>query len=694
MKIYKNKIYLFFGLLFLFIFTNPTKIFSQTNNCINYAGFIGSFESDFDNKGRQFGFNTYFPNKDYRNLIVKFSLDPINKAEGNFSQKIEVIRENTISDLDYFNFYLSGYSILPPLSTSSYVSSYREYYPKSGDRVDISFKIKSEILSNIRYEIHIRQKPTSGIDIYSRIINPTTTSFLNFTEFNYSTTVINNIQEGNLTPFTISIRILNTSTPTTSRATFWIDDLKVYVYRLNSNNTYECLKLPQKRLSSLKFAEVFAAGRFYYDWIYFYSNLDLWDSGDYMINTLIKYHNPNFKIFVYDYPNKILYRLKPTTTNPDIYSFKNRWSLRRKYIINLDPINKIFSSSSVTTTILDYPPLTVNSPYPDYFLTTSSNRFLGHKGYYNEYKQASAIFNLSNPFVIDFFQKYIYKNFKDLSFKFFDGARMDTTNVILNRSGGGPNYQIPDDNLRRLYLLYVLYNKYDKAIQSTGKYLSSNFGYNSYFDRASHYLGFDKFLEGYMSEGFLINRNLTLKNPNNTHSEIKSYYDRFKDKKNYNVLMMYTNYSWCTDTSPTTTYLVSAMYLTNSESNYYSFEMEDRDITPGGSEEISSRGLICRTEMMYLPLGRPEYINSADEMVISTTTDGGRLYRRRYEKGLVLLNSSENNSFTYILSTSTEPFSVYKDQLGNIYNFSNRPITLNIGPQRGIILYNDNFAVE
>ena len=673
---------IYFLILIIFILIPQNKIYSGEANCINYAGLIGGFETDFDNKGIAHGFATYFHNKDYKNLKINFYLDKDNKTQGNFSQKIEVIRDNIISDLNDFAFYMRNDIILPLLSTSSYVSPYRNYYPTSGDRINISFKFKSENVSNIEYLIELRQVNNVNSLTRDQILRRTSSTYPNFVEFNFSTTVISNIREEGIYPLFLYVRILNPSIPTTSRATFWIDDLKVYFYRNN-----ECLKIPQRRISSLKFAEVFSFSPLSKDWIYLLDNIDLWDSPSFIsLSLLIKYHNNNFKIFTYDYPNKILYRVKPTSTHPHLMQFKHRIM----HIINLDPINKIYDVNAFTATSADYPPLTPNSPYPDYFLTTSSNRFLGQRGYSGKYNQASAIFNLSNKDVIDFFKKYIYKKFKELNFKPFDGVRMDTTNVILNRSGGGPNYQIPEDSLRRLYLLYVLYNQYQKSLYPTNKYLSSNFGYNTYFDRITHYLGFDKFLGGYMSEGYLINRNLTLKNPTDTHSEIKSFIDNFKNRKMYNVLMMYTNNSWCTDISPTTTYLVSAMYISNTENNYFSFETGQNDIIPGGEQIVGSSGPLCRTDMMYLPLGNPEEINRADDMVIATTSDGGRLYRRRYERGLVLLNSSNNTSFSYTLSNNTEPFIRYKDHLGRIYDFSTISLSINIPPRRGLILYNDD----
>ncbi|MCS7184114.1 MAG: hypothetical protein NZ866_02075 [Patescibacteria group bacterium] len=161
--------------------------------------------------------------------------------------------------------------------------------------------------------------------------------------------------------------------------------------------------------------------------------------------------------------------------------------------------------------------------------------------------------------------------------------------------------------------------------------------------------------------------------------------------------MSYTNYSWCTITNATTNYLVSSFYLVNNPYVYISFEMPTSDIPIiGGSYEVDSLDYLCRTSSMYLPLGYSEEVDNINQLVIASTTNyqNGALYRRRYEKGLVLLNTSNNLTFNYLLSSTTEPYTLYNYHLVNIYNFSTSNINLSILSRTGLILYNDEVGVE
>lgn len=96
----------------------------------------------------------------------------------------------------------------------------------------------------------------------------------------------------------------------------------------------------------------------------------------------------------------------------------------------------------------------------------------------------------------------------------------------------------------------------------------------------------------------------------------------------------------------------------------------------------------CYTDLMYLPLGNfRNTITNILEIIRATTTDGGYLLVREYERGKVIFNTSHINTLNYTLSSSTEQYSgIYFDQNGNYYDLSQKSFNIQIPPLNGVIL--------
>ncbi len=133
-------------------------------------------------------------------------------------------------------------------------------------------------------------------------------------------------------------------------------------------------------------------------------------------------------------------------------------------------------------------------------------------------------------------------------------------------------------------------------------------------------------------------------------------------------------------------FMISSFYLVNNPNTYFAL----RPISPITGTKGSYEKPQCFDSSLYLPLGQPLKVNTIEEMIVTSTPNfvDGALYLRRYERGLVLLNSSNNRTFQYQLRAGG-PFNKYLDHLGNLYSTST---IINLGPQSGLILY--TYATE
>ncbi|GIW65623.1 MAG: hypothetical protein KatS3mg094_142 [Candidatus Parcubacteria bacterium] len=691
-KYYKNFIYSILTPIFLLL----PYISIYANNCINYLAGIGDLEFK-DNLGNILNLSTSLYNSN--NLKINYDVDYTNKTNGIGSLKITIERNGILDtttnrDLRIFSFRFYRRSVLPTLEANGIISEFRNYYPKSGDRLKISFDLKTNNFSNnLFFRIRSIMKDNRDNNEFSSNILSTSTSIVNWTNFVFSTTVIDNIAYEGIYPFYFEIYAKFPDSNTSSQAIFWIDNIKVEVERFNSQtNSWQCLTLPQRNnFSSLKFLEVFHSALPYtHDWINYYTNFEMIDSGLKEVGLKVFYHNKNFKLIDYLYPAQIKFR------ESEVGSFRfKRNDIEVSSLINLDDTNQIINDISTTSWWNGERmfKLTPNSGYPEIYLLSNfnSDTLKVVTSYYrvlNGFYENNKVVSMKNYKYAEFYNKYIFKHYiKEKNNNYFWGFRLDSPNINYSESNSYRHAYNNSFQEAKYFSIINIYKEIVEKLKFTGKKVFTNFGYRAYFTSSSIHIGIDKFLDGFMNEGFLINRNLIFKSPTQTHYEIQSVIENFNNK--YSLLMSYTNRSWCTTTNSITNYLISSFYLVNNNGVYISFEMPLNDIQPGSSINISSNELFCQIPALYLDLGNPEEVNNINQIIVASSSNfnQGALYRRRYKKGLVLLNTSDNLNFNYILSSTTEPFIIYKDQLGNIYDFLNETIDLLIPPRNGIILY-------
>ena len=697
-------------LVIFFLLINNTTL-AQSNQCINYVAGIGEMEY-FEYSGDEaktleligVGGISSLNQNFYDNLKISYNIDKVNKTSGQGALKINVLRNGILSTstnrLQIFYIFLRDELILPELenTNSGLISPLRDYYPQSGDRLIISFDFKSENSRNINYRIGSSMWDRNNNRSETIFIN-TSTSINNWQTFSTSVSVVNNIKYKGIRPLFFVAYAEKPNINTTSNSTFWIDNIRVFVERYNSStNRWECLKLPRKlKNSSLNFAEVFSINVLPYkdDWLYFYLNTELWDAPNLLHALRIYFHDNSFKLVEY-MSGEIEFKEKEGNVGSFRFKHISKHYRGRGLRFNIDPIIKIVNDMPISTwwNTDKKLKLTPNSPYPEFFLLDSSTTNKTITGWFREGRIPSQVYeihnvvNLKNIKSIEYHNKHNFVDYvhnKDIK-NIYWGIRIDSPNANLYVWNKSRQYFSGDE--ARFYLIRNRYREIVEKLKYSGKKLFANFGYRAMFTPTDRFYGIDKFLDGFMSEGFLIERYLTFKNPAMSHKEIQTVIENFGNK--YSILMSYTNNSWCNNNSPTTTYLVSSFYLVNNPNVYISFEMPETDIVAGNPQiRVDSYGPLCRTSVMNLPLGQPLPVNNIEELVIASTTNyqNGALYRRRYEKGLVLLNTSDNLTFQYRLSSTTEPFTHYKDHLGNDYIFDNNSVNLNILPRSGLILY-------
>jgi hypothetical protein len=199
-----------------------------------------------------------------------------------------------------------------------------------------------------------------------------------------------------------------------------------------------------------------------------------------------------------------------------------------------------------------------------------------------------------------------------------------------------------------------------------------------------------KLSSGYMDEGWFINPDSdNLSYIRNNTSTFYQTVNGFISSNNLDYILVIIGYPPnnfnCTSTDQQLVKkIISAMYAVNNPNIYFA-------LLKGGSNKSAAIPQ-CFVDSMYLPLGQPvpRVITNINQIIYSSSTsDRGIVVLRRYEKGLAIFNSSALSSFNYILSTTTEPFTFYKDAFGNVYDFSQNNITINLEPRSGIVLYND-----
>ncbi|MCS7184113.1 MAG: hypothetical protein NZ866_02070 [Patescibacteria group bacterium] len=122
------------------------------------------------------------------------------------------------------------------------------------------------------------------------------------------------------------------------------------------------------------------------------------------------------------------------------------------------------------------------------------------------------VLNLKNFKYFEYYNKHNFIDYKEenLLKEIFWGMRLDSPNTNMQPNIWLTYRQYSSENEVRFYLIYNMYRKIVEKLKFTGKKVFTNFGYDSTFNyddnlrlRGTFY-SFDKFLDGYMDEGFLI----------------------------------------------------------------------------------------------------------------------------------------------------------------------------------------------
>ncbi|GIW66776.1 MAG: hypothetical protein KatS3mg095_0674 [Candidatus Parcubacteria bacterium] len=651
-------------------------IFSFAQNCINYTGGIGELETIFPDASRFFyeqprelaiGLSDY--NTLNSNLKINFNIDKKIKVSGFGSQKITIEKKNLsiITNTPYFQMSIPG------ANSSEINNSSRSFYPKIGDQILASFNIKtSPKIDNIKYQIriigHFFREENPSDNIYATIAAFSTTTPLNeWTTINFSA-IINppNINYQNLNTIFYRIDLSFPSSTASSSGSFWLDKIDFFVKRNNN-----CLSWPNRSYSSLKMIEVYGIP-YIRDFINNY-RYNVGHLSSHYTDLIIKNYDNNYKHFFY-------INLTPLTKNFD--PNKKGWTLLSggeftRYIDNLKIVDPHGDCSNLKLFVKP------NARYPELLKIEKNipNQYVVHGCVDNAY--LGKITNYNDPRIIDKFFEYLplfdsYFINPNLKYDaiFFDN--LSTANNEISK-------QTPDTmSVKENFLELV--NLINKKIGGLFKYFG-NWGYLPYinktniFDRTNYYLIKD-LVNGYLDEGWLLS---PYQNDLSFHDPIKTQliFKTVIENQNYDYIILIGAFpeNNCTSTNQKTSYMISSFYLVNNSNVYFAL----RPISPVEGSKGSYAKPQCYDNSIFLPIGNPLPVQNIEEMIVTSTNNfsDGALYLRKYEKGLILLNSSNNQTFGYQLKG---PFRNYLDQLGRVYN---TPTIINVPPQSGLILYSN-----
>ncbi|MCS7200825.1 MAG: hypothetical protein NZ822_01600 [Patescibacteria group bacterium] len=666
----------------LIIFLAWATIAFAQGRCINYTGGIGEFETILPDISRFYHQNLeelsagIIPfNLQNPSLKVNLEIDRTIKASGYASQKISIFKKplKTIShnEIPYFVYPLRSYSS-PDISSST-----KDFYPKIGDRIRSSIKIKtSPDITNIRYQLRITahyHKEGIPTDRYHTTLAffITSSPIVEWTEIELTTTIPPSPDPNyqNLDTIFYRLDIFFPSSTPSSTINIWLDDLNIFVERSG-----QCILWPQPKKSSLKNFEVYSL-LYPRDPIYNYLNNSAHLGSSY-IDLIIKHHDPNYKYFFY-------INLTPLTKY--FYAAKKGWTRRSPGEFNgfIDSFKKVTNTGDCYENMF---PVRPNARYPEWLKINKDNPNLYKLHGCIEEAYAGTMVNYYNPKVAETYFKYLaifdyYFPNPTLKYDaiFFDNL-MDSKPEI--------SRQTPTELSIKLTFLEFSHMLYRK-IGGLFKYFG-NWGYVPYidqhkiFDLRNFYLVKDM-TDGYLDEGWLwspysLSQNLN-PDPIRTHQIFKTAIEN----QHYDYIMLIGAFieGNCTSTSQQTIYMISSFYLVNNDNIYFAL----RPFSPIEGIRGTYAKPQCYDDSMYLPLGKPIRVNSISEIIVSSTPNfvNGALYRRKYENGLVLFNSSNNLSFQFQLP-SESVFNRYRDHLNRVYN---PPTIINIPPQSGLILYGE-----
>jgi len=677
-KFYKNLIHHKFKLLFLFfnftifICIFPLMTYSQT--CINYLGGIGELEAAYptfnsfygnkvDDKVKSIGL--YFGNLNFYGLKTEINLDFKEKISGEASQRIQIYKkpEININNNPYVEF------IIPAKDSESINPENKNFYPKPEDEIEAYLYLKSSSLENLRYKITIVGhyfNPYNNQNNFRAIFDqPFQSLATGWIENRISISIPNFSNFPNLKHLYLKLEFNFPNPSLHSKGTFWLDNVRFYIKRNNS-----CIIWPNKITSSLKFFEVFR--NFYLmDFIDIYKRTHLQFS-IYPQNLIVKSYDPSYKIALYTHPIVMLKN----------YSLEKEGWAEESSIINefVDDLSFITSDQCSLAEFLFHP----NANYPDLLKIDGSTQIYPYK-YKSScidraYQGIKTLYN--HPFLLDVYSKTLTK-----IKTFFPNRNLGPDFIYLDAIAlGSDDLSFQTSNvfqIKRGYFEFISF--LNKKISPLFK-IVGNLGYLPYSDSNNildliNFYNVRKFLDGYLDEGWLLTpHRVPLEHyPSRTHKIFKTVIENQSFK--YILIVGAALGDNCQTDPKLKDYMISSFYLINNQNTYFA-------LTPLTSfRVVRYNPPQCYENSMYLPLGNPKPISTIDDLVVTSTLNyaKGALYKREYDNGLILLNSSNDLTFNYLLSTSTFPnFSSLIDQYGNIYNL---PTTIQIPSTTGLILY-------
>jgi len=543
----------------------------------------------------------------------------------------------------------------------------RDYYPKPGDILNTKFLLRVDELINFQVSFNSYIVTTSGqwINVFSTTVLNSPNN--NFQIYSFFFPLPTNININDIDFIRYEWVLHFNSTTDYAKAKLYLDDFEVYAYRNN-----ECLILPQQRSTPLNFFDI---------------------------------HWKRDKDFIEKYINKVkiqtgfdmnFLRLRGLDQSFSHIPYISLTTLHRYFKIYISGLGRYHPPKNVGEWSFYFDEHTVPSTtppqndvhgsttyyrfhpqarYPEYFYLSDrfENRYLKIQ-YTTNY--GIILVNLNNPKLSDSYSKIMFNKIK----------------TVYNDSPIGPIKYMFLDNISSPYESNRpgLSERYKNQFKIISPYkIIGNLGYVP----SGVSKNLKQFAKGYMDEGWLVYpdaNNFSFWPTSTFFRTVRGLYLNHDLDYIFLVIGYPPNQATCTNdyndqnVRNLVNKIISAMYAVNNPNIYFA-------LLKGGSEK-NSHVPHCYIDAMYLPLGRPipEKITDINQIIYSTSTlDEGIVILRRYERGLAIFNSSHRSDFTYILSTSTEPFSFYKDALGNQYDFSTRNISITIPASSGIILYND-----
>lgn len=563
---------------------------------IDYAAGMGEFEFDFESArfdgiadGWAFSHSNIWP----AGIQVDCQIDRYSFVSGRGSQRIEFLRS------------INGASTFILFSSIPF-DSLSENYPQPGDRVNVSFYLRTSDLYNLRYSVEVQIVTGDNRVFFVPVLPPRNLPLPTWTPIQGSFLLPDNSQR-----FWICLKVEFGRGPLSG--TFWLDELRVTAGKT----------LPSRPASALKIARLYTIDR---DWITTAANYDLYvgalDLGFIRLQT----SNPDMKCFYYTVGWESLFF---SNLNG------NRWV---GYGGDFFPYNW------------------VDRYRPDWFLTNP---------------QGNRISWSYDPNVREYLMDFGDSNCRSHVFsKLLE---------VLDRSGGrNPQWQ-PDgiflDNFanaiwtgqsakyptiwQRAAALQSYFEHYQNQIGSEGFPALTNVYIGDWFE-GGPYANVLPLVNGILIEGFLV-------------EVFRAQYlepDRVAWQLRYVIehpeqLAVLVGRRFESDPQMFK-YILAGFYLVN---------------RPGVYCMLGSDGAIYSDSVLvpeyYLPIGEP---TSSQFEIAAGEERSGALYVRTYQKGLILLNTSPTETFSYLIAAN------YRDTDGNPYQGNT---LVQVPPRTGFVLYQD-----